>query len=102
MGRLGTGVIFVLVLLLSHSHGYIIGSPEAALNGAAAKVMRAGVPAGSADRRKRYEMNERGFAGDSFTGGFGDFYTMKRSNSRSDMIEKKLDYIIDALSNREE
>ena len=44
------------------------GSPEAALNGAAGKVMRAGVPAGSADRRKRYEMNERGFAGDSFTG----------------------------------
>ena len=25
MGRLSTGVIFLLVLLLSHSHGYIIG-----------------------------------------------------------------------------
>ena len=151
MGRLSTGVIFVLVLLLPHSHGYIIGedsvetlyhiqhsknilylhskqilciyslfdeyihnvtffenmffstswqfadwhemqvftlaterkwqqtlsksskhflqgSPEVALNGAAAKVMRVGVPPSSTDRRKRYEMNERGFAGDSFTG----------------------------------
>ena len=31
MGRLSTGVIFVLVLLLSHSHGYIIGEDSASV-----------------------------------------------------------------------
>ena len=31
MGRLSTGVIFVLVLLLSHSHGYIIGEDIASI-----------------------------------------------------------------------
>merc|ERR1711868_248398 len=49
-------------------------------------------------RPKRYEMNERGFASDSLTGGFGDFYTMKRSLRRpEEVIEKKLDFIIQAL-----
>jgi len=29
--------------------------------------------------KRRPEMDPRGFDGDAFTGGFGDFYTMKRS-----------------------
>jgi len=35
-------------------------------------------------------------------GGFGDFYTMKRSSERPDKIEAKLDYIIDLISSKKE
>eukprot|EP00090_Calanus_glacialis_P009035 TRINITY_DN1736_c0_g1_i2.p1 TRINITY_DN1736_c0_g1~~TRINITY_DN1736_c0_g1_i2.p1 ORF type:complete len:112 (+),score=28.89 TRINITY_DN1736_c0_g1_i2:104-439(+) len=52
--------------------------------------------------KRRPEMNARGFNGDSLSGGFGDFYTMKRSSARSDTIEAKLDYLIDLISSKEE
>jgi len=52
--------------------------------------------------KRRPEMNARGFNGDSLTGGFGDFYTMKRSAARPDKIEAKLDYIIDLITSKKE
>merc|ERR1711962_1338044 len=48
--------------------------------------------------KRRPEMGAQGFIGDSLSGGFGDFYTMKRSEAKSNKIEAKLDYIINLLS----
>jgi len=47
--------------------------------------------------KRRPEMGAQGFTGDSFNGGFGDFYTMKRGGGRSN-IDAKLDYIIQQLA----
>eukprot|EP00092_Neocalanus_flemingeri_P040894 GFUD01044522.1.p1 GENE.GFUD01044522.1~~GFUD01044522.1.p1 ORF type:complete len:111 (+),score=26.92 GFUD01044522.1:108-440(+) len=52
--------------------------------------------------KRRPEMNARGFNGDSLTGGFGDFYTMKRSAVRSDKMSAKLDYIINLITSKKE
>merc|ERR1711976_906365 len=52
---------------------------------------------------KRYEMNERGFLGDSLSGGFGTFTTMKRGfPNKKNEIERKLDLILENLSQKNE
>jgi len=77
-------ITLILGHLLTSSHGLWIGHEDA------------GDP-----MYKRYEMNERGFAGDSLSGGFGTFSTMKkRGLARDNILEKKLDYIIEILNRK--
>ena len=35
---------------------------------------------GEGKEKRRFEMNTNGFHGDTFSGGFGDFYTAKKRN----------------------
>jgi len=51
--------------------------------------------------KRRPEMDPRGFDGDAFTGGFGDFYTMKRSqHPHPDVFLNSLLEGFDDLTNR--
>merc|ERR1711990_607209 len=85
--RMGSSVGFRLAFLLLlvfalQTQALYLGSDGSPVHGVA---------------KRRPEMGAQGFTGDSFNGGFGDFYTMKRSGGRSS-IDAKLDYIIQQLA----
>merc|ERR1711915_585933 len=99
MGLLHSSICLLVVLGVTNC---FYGFPDRSLKERNGRILMSMVPTGDMISKRRMEMNARGFGGDYLSGGFGDFYTMKRSAPRVEQLEEKLDYLIDLFSHKQE